>query len=55
MFGIAAVIAFAIATLMDLFGWGSGKVTVTLFALLGLLFLALHVAGVWTNWRRPAS
>ena len=42
--GLAALF-FAVATLMHCFGWGSGKVDVTLFALLGLLGIALHLAG----------
>jgi hypothetical protein len=33
--------AFAIATLMHLLGWGSGKIDVTLFELIGFLCLAL--------------
>lgn len=36
-----SAVAFAIATLMHLFGWGSGHVDVTLFALIGLLCMAL--------------
>jgi hypothetical protein len=38
---VLAVIAFAIAILMQLFGWSHGHVDVTLFALIGLLCLAL--------------
>jgi hypothetical protein len=52
MFGVAAVVAFAIALLMHLFGWGSGKVDVTTFELLGLLCLALHVVTGWAPWHR---
>ena len=36
-----SALAFAIAALMHLFGWGSGKADVTLFELIGLLCLAL--------------
>ena len=36
-----AAFAFAIATLMHLLGWGSGKIDVTLFELIGFLCLAL--------------
>ena len=53
MFGWAAVVAFALATLMHLFGWGSGKVDVLLFILIGLLCAALHlVTGLGVPWRR---
>lgn len=52
MFGIAAIVAFAIALLMHAFGWGSGKVDVLLFELAGFLLLALHlVTGWWPNRR----
>jgi hypothetical protein len=58
MFAIIGVIFFAIATLMHLFGWSSGKVNVLLFELLGLLCVALHLAfgGYTAGWfsRRPA-
>jgi len=43
-----AALFFAIAVLMHFFGWGSGHVDVTLFALLGLLCLAL--AGCPWGW-----
>ena len=45
MFAVVAAILFAIAVLMHAFGWSSGKVDVALFALLGLLCAALHLAG----------
>lgn len=44
---ILAVLCFGFAVLMHLFGWGDGKVDVTLFELLGLLCLAL------AGWRGP--
>lgn len=49
-----AAFAFAIAVLMHLLGWGTGKIDVTLFELIGLLCLAL--AGCSWGWipRRPA-
>jgi hypothetical protein len=47
MFGVAAVIAFVIAILMHLFGWGSGKADVELFTLIGLACLAGHVTFGW--------
>jgi hypothetical protein len=53
MFGVAAVIAFVIALLMHLFGWGSGKVDVDLFTLIGLVCLAAHCTwGWWGPLRR---
>lgn len=57
MFGVAAVIAFVIALLMHLFGWGSGKVDVDLFTLIGLACLAAHCTwGWWGPLRRhPAA
>jgi hypothetical protein len=57
MFGVAAVFAFAIALLMYLFGWGSGKVSVDLFTLIGFVCLAAHVTwGWWGPLRRhPAA
>jgi hypothetical protein len=56
MFGIAAVVAFVVAFLMHCFGWGSGKVDVDFFVILGLVFLAMHSCGWWpagsAPWRR---
>lgn len=52
MFWVAAVLAFAIAVLMHLFGWGSGKVDVLLFTLLGLLCMALDGGWAWYRSRR---
>jgi hypothetical protein len=47
MFGLIAIVAFAVAMLMHLFGWGSGKIDVLLFTLIGLLCLAIHVCWGW--------
>jgi hypothetical protein len=44
---ILAALCFGFAILMHAFGWSSGKIDVTLFALFGLLFLAL------AGWRGP--
>jgi len=57
MFGILAIVAFAIALLMHLFGWGSGKIDVALFTLIGFLCLTVHVVtGWWGPVRRhPAA
>jgi hypothetical protein len=54
---IAAVIAFAIALILDLAGVAKGHVNFTTFALAGLLCLALALVapGGWL-WRgRPAA
>lgn len=53
MFVILAALAFALAILMHLFGWGHDHVDVTLFELTGLLCLAL--SGCSWGWppRRP--
>jgi hypothetical protein len=45
LFAILAALSFAIGLLMHMFGWSSGKVDVLLFALIGLLCVALHLAG----------
>jgi hypothetical protein len=45
IFAVLAALSFAVAILMHCFGWSSGKVDVELFALLGLLGVALHLAG----------
>ena len=52
MFAFFAALCFALATLMHLFGWGSGHVDVLLFELLGLLCVALHLALGATPWKR---
>lgn len=54
MFAFLAALAFAIAALIA-FTSLSGLSVIGLIAL-GLCFLALHVAGVWTAvpWRRAA-
>lgn len=53
---VLSVVCFGIAVLMHLFGWGSGKIDVELFMLLGMLFLALAALPLpgWP-WRRPPS
>ncbi len=52
MSAFLAILCFAIAFLMHIFGWKSGKIDFITFELAGLFFLAL--AGVWsfTPWRR---
>jgi hypothetical protein len=51
---LIAILAFAIALLMHLFGWGSGKVDVLTFTLIGLLCLALSGVGpvLRVPWKR---
>jgi hypothetical protein len=56
MFGIAAVVMFAIATLMYAFSLNSGKVVnYVLFALIGLLCLALDRGYGWYSTRRGGT
>ena len=47
MFGIASIVAFAIALVMHVAGWGSGVLDVELFTLIGLLCLAIHLSVSW--------
>lgn len=47
--GLVAILAFAFALLMHLAGWGSGKLDVMTFVLIG--FLALSVFAVWEPGR----
>ena len=52
---LLSALCFGIAILMHAFGWSSGKVDVELFALFGLLFLALAGWSLpsWVQIRRP--
>jgi hypothetical protein len=53
MFGVASVVAFAIAVLMYAFSLHSGKViTYVLFTLIGFLCLALDRGWAWYGTRR---
>jgi hypothetical protein len=57
MMAVVAAIVFALALLFDLADFSSDAFNSTTLMLLGLLFLALHMAGVgaaW-NWRSRAS
>ncbi|ANZ42991.1 hypothetical protein BBK82_24260 [Lentzea guizhouensis] len=60
MLAIAAAVAFGLALLFDLADISLGEaVTLNTLVTLGLLLLALHLAGVGTgtrswNWRRRA-
>jgi hypothetical protein len=51
MFAIAAVIAFAVAFILHVFGHGDGKI-VTDAVILGLLFVAAHLVWGIYPWRR---
>jgi hypothetical protein len=56
MFGITAIVAFAVALILQLASVSKGTVlTVDTFALIGLLCLAAHVVTGWTPWRHGAS
>jgi hypothetical protein len=53
MFSIVAIVSFAIALLMHLFGWGSGKVNVLTFELIGFLCLSLSgVSSISWPWKK---
>lgn len=52
MFGIASIVAFAIALIMNLADMSSGHLTYVLFVIIGLLCLAVHVT---TGWWGPAK
>jgi len=54
MFGIAAVVAFAVALILQLASVSKGVfLTVATFTLIGLLCLAVHLVWPYTPWRRP--
>ena len=54
MFGIAAVVAFALAFFVNVFGWSHGHFTWQAVMLAGLVFLAAHLLPVSGTmpWRR---
>lgn len=52
---LLAIISFAIALLMHIFGWGDGKIDVLFFIILGLLCLALSGVGPTVPWPRRRS
>ena len=55
MFGIAAIVAFAVALILQLAGVGQGNfLTVATFTLIGLLCLAVHIVTGWWPTRRGA-
>jgi hypothetical protein len=54
MFAVIAVIAFAIAFILDLAGISRGHADVTTFEIAGWLFTAAHLA--WAVWHgRPGG
>ena len=55
MFGIAAIIAFAVALILQLASVSKGVIlTVETFTLTGLLCLAVRLAGGALPWKRSA-
>jgi hypothetical protein len=55
MFGVAAIVAFAIALILQLASVSQGVVlTVTTFALIGFVCLAVHVVTGWWPVHRGA-
>lgn len=57
MMAVVAAIVFVLALLFDLADFSSDAFNSTTLMLVGLLFLALHLAGVGTgwNWRSRAA
>jgi hypothetical protein len=53
MFGLASIVAFAVALILDLAGVSKGHLNYVLFALIGLLCLAVHVTTIG-GWWGPA-
>ena len=53
MFGIASIIAFGIAVIMNAADLSKGHLNYVLFALIGLLCLAVHVTTIG-GWWGPA-
>ena len=50
--GIAGIVAFAIALIMEVADLGKGHFTYTTFALIGLLCLTIYVVwALWGRWR----
>lgn len=53
MFAIIAAVLFGIALLLELLGTSiEGVITPNTLALLGLVFVAVHMAGYGTGWGR---
>jgi hypothetical protein len=52
MFGIAAVVFFAIALILEVFDLAKGHVNYVTFGLAGLLCLAIHVVAGWWPAKR---
>ncbi|PSK97302.1 hypothetical protein CLV63_10820 [Murinocardiopsis flavida] len=53
MFATIAAVLFGIALLLELLGTSiEGLITPTTLALLGLVFVAVHLAGYGTGWPR---
>lgn len=50
MWAIAAAFCFALAFILNLLGTSTGDFSLLL---LGLFFVAIHLAWGWTPWRRP--
>ena len=53
MFGLASVAAFAVALILDLADVNRGHLNYTLFVIIGLLCLAVHVTTIG-GWWGPA-
>jgi hypothetical protein len=51
MFAIIAAVLFALAFIFDLTKTSLGDVTANTLVILGLLCVALHLAGIGAGWR----
>ena len=52
MFGVLAVIAFAIALILDLAGVSKGRINENTFIIIGLLCVAVELVWpAWSTWR----
>lgn len=47
MFGIAAIVCFGIALILEVFDLAKGHVSYVTFTIAGLLLLAVHLATGW--------
>ena len=52
MFGIAAIVSFVLSLLFNVWAISHGHIGWQTFAILGLLFLTIHiVTGDWRPWK----
>ena len=55
MFGIASIVSFAVALILQIASVSKGAfLTAATFTILGLLLLAMHLVTGWAPWRHGA-